>query len=240
MAHIPLSKQKKIATTCIAIYSQMMVMANYQRGDNDKVRFRNRKGELTTNVLVACTRDMHFIYVLPGWEGSAHDNRVLRDALSRKNPFKVPRGNYYLCDAGYMNCEGFLTPFRGQRYHLSVWKRGAHPLSIEEYFNMKHSQARNVIERCFGLLKIRWGILRNTTWYRRKTVNRIILACALAYNFIRTYMTIDPMEYLIEDNFQEEIDENNIDIMEISTTWNLFRHQLTTEMYTTWLETRPH
>lgn len=62
-------------------------------GDKDKVRFRNRKGELTTNVLGVCTRDMQFVYVLPGWEGSAHDNRVFRDALSRRNPLKVPQGN---------------------------------------------------------------------------------------------------------------------------------------------------
>ena len=62
-------------------------------GDKDKVRFRNRKGEISTNVLGVCTRDMKFVYVLPGWEGSAHDNRVLRDALSRRNPLRVPQGN---------------------------------------------------------------------------------------------------------------------------------------------------
>lgn len=138
-----------------------------------------------------------------------------------------------------MNCEGFLTPFRGQRYHLSVWKSGAHPVSAEEYFNMKHSQARNVIERCFGLLKMRWGILRNTTWYRRKAVSRIILACALMHNFIRTYMTIDPMESLIGDDVQEDISENNIEVMETSTEWNVFRQNLATEMYATWLNSRP-
>lgn len=147
-------------------------------------------------------------------------------------------GNYYLCDAGYMNCEGFLTPFRGQRYHSSVWKRGARPLSAEEYFNMKNSQARNIIERCFGLLKLRWGILRNTTWYRRKVVSRIIIGCALTHNFIRTYMTVDPMESLVQDDTQEDTDENNIEIMETSTTWNLFRQELANEMYNSWLQTR--
>ncbi|KAA0052066.1 retrotransposon protein [Cucumis melo var. makuwa] len=25
---------------------------------------------------------------------------------------------YYLCDAGYPNAEGFLAPYKGQRYHL--------------------------------------------------------------------------------------------------------------------------
>ncbi|KAL0302687.1 UNVERIFIED_CONTAM: hypothetical protein Sangu_3084600 [Sesamum angustifolium] len=46
---------------------------------------------------------MQFIYVLPGWEGSAADSRVLRDAISRRNGFVVPRGSYYLVDAGYTN-----------------------------------------------------------------------------------------------------------------------------------------
>ncbi|OMO97862.1 hypothetical protein CCACVL1_04429 [Corchorus capsularis] len=35
---------------------------------------------------------MQFNYVLPGWEGSAIDGRVLRDVISRKNGLKVPQG----------------------------------------------------------------------------------------------------------------------------------------------------
>ncbi|CAA0810629.1 Unknown protein [Striga hermonthica] len=34
---------------------------------------------------------MQFIYVLPGWEGSAADGRVLRDAITRRNGLVVPR-----------------------------------------------------------------------------------------------------------------------------------------------------
>ncbi|CAN1272349.1 hypothetical protein LINPERPRIM_LOCUS14514 [Linum perenne] len=34
---------------------------------------------------------MQFIYYSAGWEGSAHDGRVLRDALSRPNGFRVPQ-----------------------------------------------------------------------------------------------------------------------------------------------------
>ncbi|CAN1276324.1 hypothetical protein LINPERPRIM_LOCUS15975 [Linum perenne] len=33
------------------------------------------------------------MYCLAGWEGSAHDARVLRDALARPNGLKVPKGN---------------------------------------------------------------------------------------------------------------------------------------------------
>lgn len=44
-------------------------------------------------MLAACTRDMQFIYVLPGYEGLAHDNRVVRDALSRKNSLRIIQGD---------------------------------------------------------------------------------------------------------------------------------------------------
>ncbi|PPD99956.1 hypothetical protein GOBAR_DD03004 [Gossypium barbadense] len=72
---------------------------------------------------------------------------------------------YYLVDGGYTNCEEFLAPFRGQRYHLNEWRQGYQPSTPQEFFNMKHASARNVIERCFGLLKLRWGILRSPSFY---------------------------------------------------------------------------
>ncbi|QHO40356.1 DDE_4 domain-containing protein [Arachis hypogaea] len=98
----------------------------------DKPRYRNRKGDITTNVLGVVAPDMQFIYVLAGWEGSAADSRVLRDALFR-NGFSVPQGHYYLCDAGYMNCEGFLAPYRGQKYHLSEFNPHNQPSTAQEF-----------------------------------------------------------------------------------------------------------
>lgn len=62
--------------------------------ERDKPRYRTRKCEIATNVLGVCSQDLMFIYVLPGWEGSAHDARVLRDAVSRRNGLKVPNGNF--------------------------------------------------------------------------------------------------------------------------------------------------
>uniref|UniRef100_A0A453LRR1 DDE Tnp4 domain-containing protein n=1 Tax=Aegilops tauschii subsp. strangulata TaxID=200361 RepID=A0A453LRR1_AEGTS len=66
---------------------------------------------------------MKFPYVLPGWEGSISDSRVLRDAMraNRQDAFVVPKGKYYLVDVGYTNGEGFLAPFRSTRYHLKEW-----------------------------------------------------------------------------------------------------------------------
>ncbi|KAK3224539.1 hypothetical protein Dsin_011564 [Dipteronia sinensis] len=55
-----------------------------------KPRYRTRKGHIATNVLGVCTRDLKFVYVLSGWEGSTTDSRVLRDAITRHNGLKIP------------------------------------------------------------------------------------------------------------------------------------------------------
>uniref|UniRef100_A0A8I6XKZ0 DDE Tnp4 domain-containing protein n=1 Tax=Hordeum vulgare subsp. vulgare TaxID=112509 RepID=A0A8I6XKZ0_HORVV len=84
---------------------------------------------------------MQFIYILPGWDGSAHDGRVLRDAISRPNGLRVPEDQYYLVDVGYTNARGCLAPYRGQRYHLGGWTPQKPPRSVEEYFHMRHARA---------------------------------------------------------------------------------------------------
>ncbi|CAL1380873.1 unnamed protein product [Linum trigynum] len=135
----------------------------------DESRYRSRKGKISTNFLAVCDANMRFTYVLPGWEGSASDSRVLRDALSRKNGLKVPKNKYYLMDGGYANGPGFLAPYRVTRYHLQLW-RGKTPQNYNELFNHRHSLARSYVERAFGLLKKRWGILRAAGFYDVKSV----------------------------------------------------------------------
>jgi hypothetical protein len=55
-------------------------------------RYRNRKQQISTNMLGVVDWNMKFLYVLPGWEGSAHDGRVLCDAMSHQDGFVVPKG----------------------------------------------------------------------------------------------------------------------------------------------------
>jgi hypothetical protein len=135
----------------------------------DQGQYRNRKQQITTNVLGVCDRRMMFLYVLVGWEGSASDSRVLRDAMSWEDAFVVPNGKYYLVDAGYTNDPGFLAPYRSTRYHLNEWStQGNNPSTERELFNLRHATARNVIERTFVLLKMRWAILRIKSFFDLK------------------------------------------------------------------------
>lgn len=60
---------------------------------DDQPRYRNRKGDIRHNILAACSFDMKFTYILAGWEGSAHDSRLLRSALTRvRDKLFVPTG----------------------------------------------------------------------------------------------------------------------------------------------------
>lgn len=57
-------------------------------------RFRGRKQFPTQNVLASCNFDMKFTYVLAGWEGTASDSRILKDALTKEDPLIIPEGQW--------------------------------------------------------------------------------------------------------------------------------------------------
>ncbi|XP_020262996.1 protein ALP1-like [Asparagus officinalis] len=184
-------------------------------------RFRGRKG-VTQNVLAACTPDKLFTYVLAGWEGSANDFRILQDALSRPQPhgLKVYDGKYYLCDAGYPTMPGFISPYRGVRYHLKEHS-GKTPKNRRELFNLRHSSLRSKIESAFGTLKNRFKILCAKPHYPFPTQVDIVLACTILHNFIATVDPID--ELLSESEIDEDIDgevtnENDNNLVDFTQT----------------------
>ena len=56
---------------------------------------------------------------------------------------------------------------------------------------MRHASARNVIERCFGILKRRFAILLRAPEYDMKTQAYLVAALAAIHNVIRIH---DPAE----------------------------------------------
>ena len=151
----------------------------------DQPRYRNRKGHLSQNVLAACNFELEFTYILVGWEGSAHDGSVYRNA-QHKYGFITPPGKYWLGDAGYPNSDTILAPYRGTRYHLKEQQlAGKKPENSKELFNLRHASRRNVIERIFGVVKRKYQILRSPAEYSIETQTRIILACCTLHNYVR-------------------------------------------------------
>lgn len=160
-----------------------------------RTAYRGRKVALAQNVLAACSFDLKFTFVYPGWEGSATDSRVLSDALTRPDvSFPLPpTGKYYLVDAGFTNMTEFLAPYRSERYHLDQFRGGQRrPNGYKELFNYQHSSLRNVIERSFGVLKNRFPILRSMLNYMQVRQGTIVTACCACHNWIRMHSANDP------------------------------------------------
>jgi hypothetical protein len=148
----------------------------------------NQYGYCSQNVMAVCDFDMRFTFVVVGWPGSAHDTHIWRDTVFNKykNNFPhPPDGKYYLVDSDYPNRKGYLAPYKGQRYHITEFTNAGQPIGLKELFNHAHSSLRNVIERSFGVLKMKWRILLKMPSYSVEKQSKIIIACMVLHNFIR-------------------------------------------------------
>ena len=198
----------------------------------EQSRYRNRKGTLSQNVLAVCNFDMQFVYALPGWEGSAHDARVLSDAQSCHN-FNTPKGKYWLGDAGYGNSEYVMAPYRGIRYHLKEQRQSdLKPNNAKELFNLCHASLCNVIERIFGVVKQKFKILGIGTEYSTDTQIHLVLGLLGLYNFICLHEGIEneDQEYneILED---DEVVETFIQGPVASSIMDKRRDELAKDMW---------
>ncbi|KAL3502105.1 hypothetical protein ACH5RR_036554 [Cinchona calisaya] len=157
-------------------------------------RFRGRMGIPTQNVLATISFDLKFSYVLVGWEGSAHDSRILENALSRPRGLQVPK------DAGYGIRNGLIPPYIGVRNHLKEYD-GNPPQNEKELFNLRHSSLRTTIERGFGILKKRFRVVDNDPFWDFKTQVDVVLVCCILHNHI---MDIAPNDRFMQEVIQDQ------------------------------------
>ena len=158
-------------------------------------------------MFATCDFDLLFTYYLCGWEGTAHDAKVFRDALQKG--FPNIEGKFWLGDAGFAFTWYCLVPYRGVRYHLKEWARARQrPQNKEELFNLRHASLRNAIERIFGVVKKRFSILRSMDEHNYPFEFQIILVrcCFIIHNFLR-------MNKIEDDKFDDwnymEVDAND-------------------------------
>jgi hypothetical protein len=146
--------------------------------ESEQQAFRNCKGFLSQNVLGVVNFDLTFQFALTGWEGTAHDGKVLRDALTKG--FKIKPGKYYLGDAGYALKPYCLTPCHGVHYHFKEFANGKDKQrNKEELFNLRHSSLRSAIEQIFGVTKKRFPILKTMRClgYSFGMQRKIVMCC---------------------------------------------------------------
>lgn len=170
--------------------------------DDEKIRYIGRSKSTTQNVMAICDHDMRFTYAFIGQPGSMHDITVLFTALQTDLTIfpHPPQGKYYLVDAGYPNCPGYLAPYKGQRYHVPEFRRGTAPSGEKEKFNFLHSSLRTIIERCFGVWKMKWWILLKIPSFPMWKQKMVVAATMALHNFIRDHDAPDRHFHRFERN----------------------------------------
>jgi hypothetical protein len=81
--------------------------------------------------------------------------------------------------------KGYLSPYKGERYHIPDFRDGSQAEGMHEVFNHAHSSLRNVIERTIGVWKKRWHILCDMRPFSLIKQQKIIVATTALHNFIR-------------------------------------------------------
>jgi hypothetical protein len=226
-------------------------------GPSDYVRYIDRSGISTQNGIVVVDFGMRFTYVSIGQPGSMHDTSMLFHAIEHDSAtFSHPPHDiyfvvlflscnalfvlifvytylvkYYMVDAGYPNRLGYLAPYKGQRYHIPYWRRGTAPSGKQETFNYLHSSIRNVVERAFGVWKMKWRILLKMPSYSMSKQKMIVTATMCLHNFIcknhvldrhfyrcdrdPDYMSTIPYRYARHAPCQNAYDDSNSTINDI-------------------------
>lgn len=107
--------------------------------------------------------------------------------------------NILLEDAGYPLQPWLITPITNAPIN-----------SPEGRFTARHNRARNVIERCFGVLKQRFRCLlkHRVLHYDHETASNIIYACVVLHNIcIKNNVELDDDDEVEEDEQFEEFEE---------------------------------
>jgi DDE superfamily endonuclease len=73
---------------------------------------------------------------------------------------------------------------------------------MEELFNLRHAQLRNVIERIFGVMKKRFQILVTMRDYEYATQVEIVYACIALHNFLAKHSGEDVIYVEWDEEFK--------------------------------------
>ncbi|PWA71887.1 hypothetical protein CTI12_AA278210 [Artemisia annua] len=158
---------------------------------------------------------------------------------SERKPYRTRKGK--IC----INVLGVCTRDLQFIYVLAGW----------EGFAADSRVLRDAISRTNGLkepttfvmpvkqtVKARWAILRDVSYHPLDSMPRIIIACCLMHNFIRTTMHEDPLdnEVLINHKQLANDHDNVISTIETSRGWSDHRDNLANEMFNEWNEGHAH
>ncbi|KAJ8364340.1 hypothetical protein SKAU_G00131710 [Synaphobranchus kaupii] len=126
-----------------------------------------------------CDGKGRFLNTFVGYPGSVHGTKVLKNSRIYKEALYPPPGYFIVGDGGYPCIDhpmAIITPYR-------------EPLQgrVQSRFNHHHAKAHSIIERAFGMLKMRWRcMLFKALEVDHTFVPTVITACAVLNNICLT------------------------------------------------------
>lgn len=156
--------------------------------------YRNRHGCWGLVVMAGCDARCRFNMFSVISSGSTNDAlawemSAMKDIIENQN--RLPQEFYAIGDEAFTTTDQLLTPYGG--HGLDPW---------QDSFNYHLSAMRQCIERAFGLLTNRWGIL----WRPLKcAMNRwplVLSVCAKLHNYCLD-QNVPPVQHRFYDDVQE-------------------------------------
>ena len=147
----------------------------------------NRKGYFGLVVQAFCDAVCRFVYFNVGWPGSTNDVTAY-DQSSLRNKMRdgsFPEWVGFVLDEAYSSFGGtHFTPFTQNQLDRAYNEGGVEKRLYYQMRAYNHclSSLRIHIERAFGLLVRRWGILWKSSELRLKRIILIVVVCAKLHN----------------------------------------------------------
>lgn len=151
------------------------VPLNAPHAPSNEAAYLNRKFYHSINCQILCNPDLKIFDIDCRWPGSSHDSFILKNSnvfrqfTCNSNP--ALEHTFILGDSGYALSKWLMVPI-------------SNPTSrSEERYNAAHKKARSVVERCNGVLKMRWRCLTKPIMFQPAKASKIIGACAALHNY---------------------------------------------------------
>lgn len=170
-----------------------------ERPSKDPDSYYSRKQNFAIKLQAVCDYQLKIRHLLVGYPGSVHDSRIFNNSSLFLSPSNYFEGEEWIAaDSAYKLSKTIITPFR---------KNSTEPESMTNSFNKLHSKYRVRIEHCFGILKERFGSLKELRMRlidARSSVHACnwIRACCILHNFI-----IDCKEDIQSFDYAPDVDE---------------------------------
>ena len=158
-------------------------------------RFFNRKGFYALVLQAVCDANLKFTFAGIDCYGSTHDSEAFQksDLYERLSKGLLPYEFHILGDDAYSLADYLLTPYPAVAHGLDA---------ASDAFNFYHSKARITIERAFGVLVARWGVLWRALRASLKNNILVVRTVVRLHNFCidegdnHIGAVKDPLEYV--------------------------------------------